>query len=136
MATDALTRSELIEELVERGAGDKKHVSNMLKKLAELAGEELAAGHDFSVPGIVNIRFRYQPAQKKGERFKKGDEVTGFGGVTEVKDADSPARKEKFILKPALIGQASKAKPGTKPEAQAAYAKSPAGKAVKKRLNV
>ena len=34
-----LTKSELVDELVEKGVGDRRHVRNMLDALAELATE-------------------------------------------------------------------------------------------------
>lgn len=123
----------LVENLVDRGAGDARHVRNMLVALADAAADAVAAGEDFTVPGIVKLQFDYAAPKAKGSRWKKGEEVAGFGGVVSVKDTDSPAVKEKFRLKPLLTGDVRRFKPGTKPEAQSAFAKSRAGKNVKKR---
>jgi hypothetical protein len=129
----SLTKGGLIDELVERGAGDRRHVSNMLNALAETAQDELAAGEDFIVPGVVKLFYTYRKPQKKGERWKKGDTVTGFGGIESVKDADSPPVKAAIKLKANPTGAVARNKPGSKPEAQSAFIKSKAGKAVIRR---
>ena len=125
-----LTKSQLVDELVEHGAGDRRHVNNMLNALAEIGLEEIQQGEDFIVPGLVKIFYAYRKPQKKGERWKKGETVTGFGGVESVKDADSPPVKAGIRLKSAPTGAVARFKPGTKPEVQAAFLKSKAGKAV------
>ena len=123
-----LTKSQIADELVEMGAGDKKHVTNMLDKLAQLAEEEIAEGNDFVIPNITKISYRYKPAQKKGERYKAGDTVKGPQGER-VADADSPARKASVKLVAAPYGRVAKLKPGNA-EGQAAFLKTKPGKAV------
>ena len=126
----SLTKNEIARE-IEAITGVKPTLAkNVLDALAQLAEEEIAAGEDFTIPGVVKLSFRYTAPQKKGERWKKGEEVVGFGGIASVKDADSPPRKAKIVLKAAPVGAVAKAKPGTKPEAQSAFIKSKAGKAV------
>lgn len=125
----------LVDDLVERGAGDAAHVRNMLRHLADAASDAASTGEDFTVPGIVKIKFAYKAPQKKGERWTKGMEVAGFGGLVSIKDDDSPATKARVTLKPSLTGDVYRSKPGSKPEAQALYLKTKVGKAVVKRLS-
>lgn len=129
----ALTKSELIDILVEDGAGDRRHVSNMLNTLAAVGLEEIEAGEDFIIPGLVKIFYTYRKPQKKGERWKKGETRVGFGGVETVADSDSPPVKPAVRLKAAPTGAIARAKPKTSLEAQSAFLKSAAGKAVAKR---
>lgn len=124
---------DLVEKLVGRGAGDTNHVRNMLKTLAELAADELAAGNDFTVPGVAKLQYSYRAPQAKGSRWGKGDTVVGFGGIEQVKDSDSPAVKARITLKASATGDCRKFKPGTKPEVQKAFLTSKAGKDVVKR---
>lgn len=113
--------------------GDRKHVTNMLNALTDLAHEEIALGEDFTVPGIAKISYTYRKPQKKGERWSKGDEVTGFGGIISVKDADSPPVKAQIKLKASPTGAVARLKPGSRPEAQSEFLKSKTGKAVVRR---
>jgi nucleoid DNA-binding protein len=129
----ALTKSQLIDELVEEGVGDRKHVNNMLNALSDIAADELEAGEDFTVPGVCKLFYTYRKPQKKGERWKKGETVTGFGGIEAVKEEDSPPVKAAIKLKANPTGAVARIRPGSKPEAQAAFLKSKAGKAVIKR---
>lgn len=124
---------ELVDRLVASGAGDATHVRNMLRALADVAGSAIAAGEDFTVPGIVKLQFNYTAPQAKGARWKKGEEVAGFGGIVSLKEEDSPAKKAKVVLKAFPIGTVRAGKPGSKPEAQAAFMKSRAGKSILKR---
>lgn len=129
----ALSKTEIAHELSGRGLGGITLIKNVLDGLADLAAEQVAQGEDFTVPGVVNLRFNYRPAQKKGERFKKGDTYIGFGGVESTAEADSPARKASVKLTAKPAGQVAKHKPGSRPEAQALFLKSRAGKAVVRR---
>lgn len=123
-----LTKSQIAAELVALGAGDKKHVTNMLDKLAQLAAEEIEDGNDFVIPNVVKISYRYKASQKKGDRYKAGDTVKGPQGER-VADADSPARKASVKLVAAPYGAVAKLKPGNA-EGQAAFLKTKAGKNV------
>jgi hypothetical protein len=108
-------------------------ISNVLDGLADLAAEEIAAGEDFVVPGICSISYSYTAPKAKGERWKAGDEVAGIGGVTSVKDTDSPAKKADVKLKAAPTGQVGKLKP--KRKNASAFLRSKAGKNVIARKN-
>lgn len=103
-----MSKGEIAQELSERGLGGKRLIMNVLDGLAELAAEETAAGEDFLVPGICKISWAYAPAQAKGARWHKGDEVVGFGGITQVKESDSPARKQRVKLAVRLAGAVGK----------------------------
>jgi nucleoid DNA-binding protein len=103
-----LTKGEIVNRLAEDGAGGRNQVKNVLDALADLAAEELAKGENFIVPGIVNIKWRYTPPLKKGEKYKKGETYTGFGGVEQTAEEDSKARKQAIKLKPALTSAAYK----------------------------
>lgn len=125
----ALSKSELVAELVDRGAGDRKHVRNMLDHLADIAQEEILAGEDFTVPGICKLSFRYTKPQTKGSRWKKGDEVVGFGGIATIKDADSPVVKAKVRLLAAPLGSIKAHLPKTRDDAaMRAFLRSKPGK--------
>lgn len=133
-----LTKGQLIDQICEVLEEDgvtlpRRNVKDALEGLAVVAQEQIEAGDDFTIPGVAKLFFTYRAPKKKGERWKKGDEVTGFGGITETKDSDSPPVKAAIKLKAQPTGLVNKLKPGSKPEAQAAFLKTPAGKAVVKR---
>lgn len=128
-----LNKSQLVDALVERGAGDRKHVKNMLDHLTAVALEELEAGNDFVVPGLVKLEYTYRKPQKKGERWRKGEEKTGFGGVVETAEADSPPVTKLIKLRAVVTGKAYKLRPGTKPEAQKEFFATKTAKAVVRR---
>lgn len=130
----ALNKSDVANAISSDIGVGAQLVRNVLTSLADLAGDELAEGNDFTVPGIVSIKFAYRGKMAKGAKYKKGDTYTGFGGVEQVAEADSKPVTERVSVKAALVGEARKSKPGTKPEAQSAFLKSKAGKAVKSRL--
>lgn len=96
-----LTKMQIAEELEARDLGRKRQIANILDGLADLALEEVAAGEDFSVPGVAVIRWNYTKPQAKGARWKAGEERVKFGGVTEVAETDSPEVKAKVALKAA-----------------------------------
>jgi hypothetical protein len=125
---DYLSKSEIAEELAGRGLGGKRQISNILDGLADLAAEETALGEDFVIPGIVKIGWAYRPPKGKGERWKKGDEVQGFGGITNVKDTDSPAQKATVKLRPTLMGKVRGNK--VSPKSTGTFLRSKAGKNV------
>jgi nucleoid DNA-binding protein len=101
-----LTKGEIITRLSEDGAGGRNQVKAVLDGLAELAESELLKGENFTIPGIAKINWRYTAPLKKGERYKKGETYTGFGGVEQTAEQDSPARKQSIKLKAALSGPA------------------------------
>jgi nucleoid DNA-binding protein len=126
-----LSKSQIAAELEARGLGRKRQISNVLDGLADLAQEQIAAGEDFTVPGIARISFAYQPALKKGEKYKKGDTVVGFGGIEQEKDADSPARKASVKLRVTAASAVKRIVPSkTDAVGQSSFLKSRAGKAV------
>lgn len=105
-------------------------VKNVLDALTEVAAQEIEAGQDFTVPGIARISYTYRKPQKKGARWKKGETVTGFGGIEAVKEEDSPPVKAAVKLKASPTGLIARLKPGSKPEDQSAFLKSKAGRTV------
>lgn len=115
--------------------GRKRQIANILDGLAQIAQEELAAGEDFSVPGIAVIRWNYTAPRAKGALYRKGDSYTGFGGVeVESAEEDSKERKEKVALKaqpgPVLKRLAPK---GNDRSDQRRFLSTRAGKAIKAR---
>lgn len=128
-----MTMTQICEDLANQGVGGKQQIKNMLQELALLAEDQLSQGEDFTVPGICKLTFAYRKPKKKGERWTKGQEVQGFGGMTTVKDSDSPPVTPKVTLKAAPLGKAAKCKVGSKPDAQAAFLKTAAGKSIAKR---
>jgi hypothetical protein len=126
--------AEIVAIMSDRGVTiPSRNVRDTLDGLATLAAEEIEAGEDFTIPGVAKLTFTYAAPKKKGERWKKGDEVVGFGGIASIKDTDSPPVKPRIRLKATPTGAVAKLRPGTKPDAQAAFLKSAAGKAVIKR---
>jgi len=103
-------------------------IKSVLDALATVASEEIADGEDFTVPGIARVSWRYTKPQKKGARWKKGNEVQGFGGVTTVNDTDSPEVKAAVKLKAAPTGLVAKSVPKPRDRAaQTRFLKSKAG---------
>jgi nucleoid DNA-binding protein len=128
-----LTKSQLVAEISEMGAGGRQQVNNVLAALAEIGLDEIEMGEDFIIPGLAKISWTYRTPKKKGERWKKGETITGFGGVERVADSDSPVVKAGVRLKAAPTGPVAKLKPKANAEAQAAFLRSKAGKAIAKR---
>ena len=128
-----LTKSELVAELVNAGAGDRNHVKNMLDALAILAEEEIAEGNDFIIPGVVKLEFAYRAPMKKGAKYKKGETYVGFGGIEQEAEEDSKPVTEQIKLRARPIGGVAKHRPGSKPEDQAAFLKTAAGKSIRQR---
>jgi len=108
-------------------------VKHVLDSLADLAAAEIEEGEDFIVPGVVKIAYTYRAPQKKGARWKKGEERTGFGGITSVAEEDSPPVTELIRLKAMPTGAVGRLRPGTKPDVQKAFLRSKAGKTVRSR---
>lgn len=125
-----MTKSQIAADLADMGLGGKQQIANILAGLAEIAEEEIALGNDFTIPGIAKVSWSYRKPQKKGERWKKGDLVTGFGGTQEVKDTDSPPVTARASLKAKPLGKVNAHKPKTDPAVQAAFLKTTTGKAV------
>jgi hypothetical protein len=130
----ALNKTDVCREIASSTGMGQQAVKHVLDDLAALAGEELEDGEDFVVPGICKIGYRYTAPVKRGERFTKGDKVTNpFTGEERVATADSSAKKARVTMKLGPLGIVRALKPKTSPEAQAAFLKSTAGKAVVKR---
>lgn len=72
-----LTKSQIVNELVEMGVGSRAHVKHMLDGLAEIAAEQIAAGERFTVPNIARLDFGYRAAVKKGATYS----VPGTGEI-------------------------------------------------------
>ena len=126
-----LTKNEIARE-VEDITGIKPGLTkSVIDALATLAAEEVQAGNDFSLPGLVRISYRYTAPRKKGASYKKGETYVGFGGIEQTAEADSKARtaKVKLVATPAtpLKAHMPKAKDAT---GTSAFLKSKAGKRV------
>jgi nucleoid DNA-binding protein len=118
-----LTKSELIGRIADKGAGGRQQVKHVLDALAEVAEEEVAAGNDITIPGVVRVSWKYTSPLKKGEKYKKGETYVGFGGVEQEAEADSKARKESVKLKAAPTGAINKAGKVTAAQRKAIRAK-------------
>jgi len=128
-----LTKNEIAAD-IESDTGVKQNlVKHVLDSLADLAAAEIEEGQDFTVPGVVRFTFSYRAPLKKGARYKKGQTYTGFGGVEQTAEEDSKPVTEQVKLKAYPAGAINKVKPGSKPEAQKAFLRSAAGKAVRTR---
>lgn len=127
----ALSKSQIATELAARSLGGKQQITNILNGLAELAAEEIAEGEDFTVPGIVSVKWSHTTALAKGEKYKKGEEYVGFGGVTQTAEADSKPRKAAVKLRASIAAPIKRLGP-TKGTA-ATFMKSKTAKAVVRR---
>lgn len=98
-----LNKTKIVNELVERGVGDRNHVRHMLDELAKLAAEQVAAGERFLVPNVATLNFAYRAGQKKGATYK----VVGTGEIKKREEA-KPA---KIVIKARPAGRVNKAVP-------------------------
>lgn len=128
-----LTKNQIAADIQDDTGIKASEVKTVLDSLAELAATEIEAGEDFTIPGTVRIAYVYRAPKKKGERWKKGETITGIGGVERVAEEDSPPVAEGIRIKANPTGALSKLKPGAKPEDQKAFFKSTAGKNVRSR---
>lgn len=109
----------------------KRVISDTLDGLAVIAEEQIAAGEDFTIPGVVKIAWSYVTPRKKGEMYKKGETYIGFGGIETVAEADSKPRKESVKLRASVLAAIKRLGP-TK-ETAARFMSTKTGKAVKAR---
>jgi len=130
-ANVSLTKHELALEVQEMTGIKPNLVKSVMDAIAEVAADEIALGEDFTVPGICRITWRYRPPQVKGARWKKGEEVVGFGGIANIKETDSPPVKAQVTLKPNLTGEVGKLRP--KATTMTDFMKTKTAKAVVKR---
>lgn len=92
-----LGKTEIANEIEHRTGIKPALTKRVLDEINTIAAEQIADGEGFMLPGLVKFDFRYGPAYKKGERYKKGDTVSGPQGER-VAEEDSPARKERMKL--------------------------------------
>jgi nucleoid DNA-binding protein len=81
-----LTKSELVAEISDDTQVSKADVRKVLDDLAVLAADEVAAGEDFTIPGVGKIVWRYTKPKKKGQKYP------GFGGEEKVAEKNTPAK--------------------------------------------
>jgi nucleoid DNA-binding protein len=123
----ALSKNEIASEIEARGAGGARQVKHMLDTLADVAAEEIAAGEDFTIPGVVAIKWAFAKPRTKGEMYKAGDTVKGPQGER-VAEEDSKARKASVKLRAAPTGKVGKLRPKRDPAAQRQFLSTKAGK--------
>lgn len=87
-----LSKNEIARAIEARTGVKPALVKNVLDALAAVAAEEVSGGEDFTVPGVARISYSYRKPAGKGERWHKGDEVSGPAGPS-IKDTDSPVVK-------------------------------------------
>jgi nucleoid DNA-binding protein len=105
-----LRRTEIAAQIEELTGIKPNLTKSVLDALAEIAADEIAAGEDFTVPGIARLSWRYKAARKKGEGYKKGETYMTPGGE-KVAEADSPARKASVRLAAAPTGEVGRVRP-------------------------
>ena len=105
-----LRQTEIAAQIQELTGVKPQLTKTVLKALSQIAADEIAAGEDFTVPGIARLSWRYRAARKKGEAYKKGETFMTPGGE-KVADADSPARKASVRLAAAPTGEVARVKP-------------------------
>ena len=101
MATNRMTKAQLINVLATKAEVQKVFVKNFLKLILDLAEEELLAGKDFVFPGIVKLRV----VKKAATKARTG--VNPFNGAKMVITAKpeskkvraTPARSLKKLIK-------------------------------------
>ena len=75
-----MTKKELIEQIQQQVVYDgwppllKTAVDSLLEGLAKVAAQQLARGHDFTLPGIAKFRCVERPA-RKGRNPRSGEAV-------------------------------------------------------------
>lgn len=94
-AVKPMTKTEVLNSLVESTGLAKKEVSGVLEALAGLASSELGKGaktakKSFTIPGICKLSTAYKPASKGGE--KKINSFTGEEYITQPKPASQRVR--------------------------------------------
>jgi nucleoid DNA-binding protein len=81
-----LTKNEIAKR-VETITGVKPNLTkNVIDAIGEVLVEEVSAGRDFSLPGIVRISHGYTPPRRKG------DVVAGFGGQERTVTKNEPEK--------------------------------------------
>ena len=82
-----MTKTEVLNALVEKTELSKKEVGGVLEALAELIGEQLGKKGPgvFSLPGLLKITKQHKPAVKGGE--EKINAFTGEPYLTKPKPA-------------------------------------------------
>lgn len=61
-----ITLTEIAQEIEGKIGVKPNLVKNVIKALIEVAEEEIAQGHAFSIPGFFKLKHGYRPALKKG----------------------------------------------------------------------
>ena len=94
-AVKPMTKTEVLNSLVDSTELTKKEVSSVLTALGELVGKELSKGaktakKSFTIPGICKLTTVYKPATKGGE--KKINSFTGEEYITQPKPASQRVR--------------------------------------------
>jgi nucleoid DNA-binding protein len=125
-----LSKTELAREVHERIGVGTTLVKNVMDVIAEIAAEQIASGHDFSMPGVTKIAWRYTAPRAKGSQYKKGETYVGFGGVEQVAEADSKVRKASVRLVATPAPAVKKHAPKREAAAQSSFIKSKAGKTI------
>jgi nucleoid DNA-binding protein len=98
-----LSKMQIAAELEAMDLGRKRQIANILDGLAQLAQEEIAAGEDFTVPGIARLSYTYRAPQAKGDKYKKGETYVGFGGAEITAEADSKPVKPLVKIRPTAV---------------------------------
>jgi nucleoid DNA-binding protein len=128
-----LGKNELAREIENRTGVKPNLAKRVMDTMAEICREELEKGEDFTVPGISKVFYRYTPARKKGETYKKGDTVKSPAGER-VAEEDSKPRKASIKLKAQPMPGVRRHMPKSNdPEGQSAFLKGKVGKAIAKR---
>jgi nucleoid DNA-binding protein len=125
--------AEVVDILEDSGYENtaKSAVTAVLDALADLGVDELSEGEDFQIPGLVKLSWAYTKPQKKGERYKKGETYTGFGGVEQVAEEDSKERKAAVRLVAKPIRDAKALAPSSRDRAaQRKFLTTKAGKSI------
>jgi nucleoid DNA-binding protein len=69
--TKPLSKSDILNQLVERTSLSKKEVTSVMDELSKLIGEELAnkkGARIFNLPGLLKLYVQHKPATKAAER--------------------------------------------------------------------
>lgn len=129
-----LTKHELALEVAEMADISPREAKAVFDSIAEIAQDEIAAGEDFSMPGLVRFTYKYTAPRKKGEMYKKGETYVGFGGVEQTAEADSKARaaRIKLVATPATPIKAHMPKQSDSGQTSA-FLRSKVGKAIVER---
>lgn len=82
----ALTKQQIANEIESRTGIKPTLAKRVIDELGNIIQEQVVAGNDVSIKGVVRIAYRYTAPRKKGDTY------TGFGGVEQTAEKNTPEK--------------------------------------------